>query len=305
MTISRRTLLTEAAKAGAGLGIGPLLERALRAEAMGLPAGIQLYTVREALAANPSGTLRALAAIGYREVETAGTAGMSAADFRKLIGDAGLKCPSAHVQFTKDSFEGGFAAAKALGASYATSSALAFAAFPELRSKGQGAAPQLSADNFHRLAELMNRIGAAAKKQELTYAYHNHNIEFVHLAGGGYGFDVLLRETDPATVFFEADCGWMAAAGASPSKYLTQYAGRFRMIHVKDFAALAHPTSDLAGPDRPQGVELGKGFIDYKPIFAAAKRAGIRHAFVEQEPPFTHSELESAKIDYAFMASFA
>ena len=305
MRISRRSMLAATAKAGAALCMSSLLPPGARAEALGLPVGIQLYTVRKALSADPAGTLRALATIGYREVETAGTAGLSASELSKLIADAGLKCPSAHVQFGKDDFEGGFAAAKALGATYATSSALAFAAFPELRGKPQGAERQLNADNFHRLAELMNRIGSAAKKEGLSYAYHNHNIEFVHLAGGEFGYDVLLRETDPATVVFEADCGWMAAGGASPAKYFSQYPKRFRMMHVKDFAAMAHPTTELAGPDAPKGVELGRGFIDYKPIFAAAKRAGIRHAFVEQEPPFTHSELISAKIDYDFMASFA
>jgi sugar phosphate isomerase/epimerase len=125
------------------------------------------------------------------------------------------------------------------------------------------------------------------------------------VAGAEYGFDLLLRETDPATVFFEADCGWMAAAGANPAEYLARFPGRFPMIHVKDFAPTHGPITDLFGSPRPQGVDLGRGFVDYKRIFAAARQTGLRHVFVEQEEPFAHSDMESARIDYEFLASFS
>lgn len=77
------------------------------------------------------------------------------------------------------------------------------------------------------------------------------------------------------------------------------------MMHVKDFAPMTHPTTALTGPGRPRGIELGQGFIKYGPIFKAAKAAGVQHAFAEQEAPFAHSELESAKVDYDYLASFS
>lgn len=304
MRTSRRELLKSAANGAIALSLRSLLAaQSHKSGKIGLPAGIQLYTVRKALAQDAASTLHTLATIGYREVETAGTAGLSAAELRKLLNSAGLNCPSSHVKFTEDDFQTGFAEAKALEASYATSSSLAFSVLPEARASDQGAATTLTADNFHRIAELMNRIGKAAAEEGLKYAYHNHNLEFVRLPGGEYGFDILLRETDAATVFFEADCGWMAVAGADPSAYFAKYPGRFRMIHVKDFAPFPHSTTESSGPTAPKGVDLGHGFIDYKTIFAAARRAGIQHAFVEQEPPFPKSEMDSARADFDFIDS--
>ena len=77
------------------------------------------------------------------------------------------------------------------------------------------------------------------------------------------------------------------------------------MLHVKDFKPLPHPTTDMVGPGRPNGVELGRGFIDYRPIFAASQAAGIEHIFAEQEAPYTRPQLESAKVSYAFLRSMS
>ncbi len=93
----------------------------------------------------------------------------------------------------------------------------------------------------------------------------------------------------------------MVAAGASPVRYFARYPGRFRMLHVKHLLPMARPTTDMVGPDRPKGVELGRGFIDYKPIFAAAPAAGIVHVFAEQEAPYTRPQLESAQVSYEFL----
>ena len=305
--MTRRKLLKLSAKLGAAATAASLAPRSLWASPMGLPIGIQLYAVKGALQKDPAGTLKRLYAIGYREVETAGYAGMTAAAFSKLIHDAKLHCPSAHVQFGKTDFSKAFADAHALGAQYAVSSALAFTIIP-FPAPVHGKPPQipsLTEDDFKRMADLMNRIGKAARAAGLTYAYHNHNLEFVRMPDGSYGYDLLLKQTDPDTVKFEVDCGWMVAAGASPVHYFESYPGRYRMMHVKDFATMAHPTTVLIGPGHPEGRELGHGFIKYGPIFKAAKAAGVQHAFAEQEAPFAHSELESAKIDYDYLASFS
>jgi sugar phosphate isomerase/epimerase len=162
-----------------------------------------------------------------------------------------------------------------------------------------------TADDFKHLASVMNEIGRKAQQSGIRYAYHNHNVEFVRLKDGSYGYDILLKETDPATVFFEADCGWFSVAGADPVAYFQTYPGRFRMVHVKDFRAMKGHTIVLSGAGRPEGVELGQGFVQYKRIFEAGKKAGIEHAFAEQEEPYSHSQLESAAVDYKFLASFS
>lgn len=301
--MNRRMFLQGASTAAAAALVSSRLSWA---SPMSLPVGIQLYAVHESLASDPAGTLSKLHQIGYREIETAGFAGKSASEFRKLLDAAGLTCPSAHLQFKGADPGTSFADAHALGATYAVSSALwggMHFAFP-IGGSAPVSAPQ-SADDFKRLAAIMNDLGSKAQKDGLRYAYHNHNVEFVKLPDGSYAFDILLKETDPATVFFEADCGWFSVAGADPAQYFHNYPGRFRMIHVKDFRPVQHPSISLSGDERPKGVELGDGFVQYKRIFEAGKKAGIEHAFAEQEAPFHHSELESAAVDYKFLASFS
>jgi hypothetical protein len=73
------------------------------------------------------------------------------------------------------------------------------------------------------------------------------------------------------------------------------------MIHVKEFQAMNGPSTSLSGAARPQGTDLGQGFIDYKRIFAAGRKAGIEHAFSEQENPFPVSQMASAKVAYEFL----
>lgn len=306
--ITRRTLLQRSGKAAAAAVAAGMLPRCLRAMPLGLPAGIQLYAVRTSLQAHPAETLKQLHAIGYRQVEAAGAPGMSAEAFGKLIAAAGLQCPSAHVQFTQTDFTKGFADTHAVGAQYTVSSALAFAILPR-RPRRPGVPftppPALSRDDFMKMADLMNRIGKAASADGLIYAYHNHNLEFVRMPDGKYGYDLLLTHTDPDTVKFEADCGWMTVAGADPVHYFHAYPGRYRMLHVKDFQPISHPTSQLGGPDRPQGIELGRGFVKYDRIFKAAKTAGIQHVFAEQEAPYTPNDMGAAEVDYKFLASFS
>jgi sugar phosphate isomerase/epimerase len=237
--------------AWAAMGNGP----------MGLPVGIQLYTVSEPLEKDPAGTLKALSTIGYREVETAGTAKVKAAEFRKMIDDAGLKCPSTHLQIGGDS----------------------------------------PADKLSEQLDEAHTLGAHYVVCSLQYAYHNHNLEFEKMPDGTPGYDVLIRETDPALVKFEIDCGWMVVAGADPVAYFKKYPGRFKMLHIKDFKPTGKPDISLRGSERPVGVDLGTGFVQYKPIFAAGKSAGIEHIFVEQEAPFPVSRMDSAKADFAYI----
>ncbi len=274
------------------------------ADPMGLPVGIQLYTVRGVIEADTPGTLKQLHEIGYREVETAGFGKYSAKEFGQLIKDAGLSCPSAHLPLNGPDYGPVFDDAHALGVTYATSSTLSAGpgrshAMKPAKPVAHHGWPQLGLEGFKRLAAKMNDVGTKAKAAALQYAYHNHDLEFQKMPDGSYGYDVLLTETDHDLVKFEIDCGWMVVGGASPVEYMKKYPDRFRMIHVKDFKAMPQEGK------RPEGSELGAGFIDYKPIFAEGRLAGIQHAFAEQEGPYTKPEMESARIDYAYLRSMS
>ncbi len=299
IAVSRRSFLVRTPAAALALAAGV---RRISADPLGgVPPGIQLYTVGADMQKDPPGTLRALRQIGYVNVESAGFGKLSPADFRKAIDDAGLKCPSAHLQFSSADPGPLFDQAHALGVQYVVSSVLTTQPFGKSMLEAIRALSSQTADDFKSNAALANSIAGKAKAAGLQYAYHNHNFEFRDLGAGKTGYDILLAETDPELVKFELDCGWMCAAGKSPVDYFRRYPTRYRMIHVKDFVK-GPATTDLMGPNRPTGTELGRGFIDYRPIFAAAGAAGVQYYFSEQEPPFTDmSALAAAKVDYDYM----
>jgi len=287
----RRVLARSAQSAVAAL----LAARPAGALPLGGPAGIQLYAVKDSLEADPAATLRRVRAIGFGEVETAGFAGLTASEFRRLLDDHGLACPSAHLDFHRSDLGAVFEQAVALGAHYAASGSL--------RALVSGApAGGMSLDEARRTAALANGIAEQARRAGLQYVYHNHAFEFADQGGGNIGYDVLLAETDPALVQFEIDCGWMVLGGRSPREYFGRYPQRFPMIHVKDFQP---PPRSAVAPGQTSeraGAELGHGMIDYRPIFAAAEKAGLKHYFAEQEGPFTRmSELEAARQAYAYL----
>jgi sugar phosphate isomerase/epimerase len=296
---SRREFLLRSGALAATLAAGGFARRA-DSTPMGRPVGIQLYAVNSALQENPAATLKSIKDIGYGEVETAGFAKLSAKEFRKLLDDAGLTCPSGHLQFDLANLGPTFEDAHAIGMHYVASGGLRGSLTPPIT----GPMSAMSLDEAKRTAELANKIGAKAKQAGLRYAYHNHNIEFAD-HGGVVGFDILLRDTDPELVKFEIDCGWMVLGNRNPVDYFKKYPNRFPMIHVKDF--LPPPdTGDAVGKttENHAGAELGRGMIDYRPIFAAAEKAGLQHYFVEQEGPFVRmTQLQAAKQAYVYLSA--
>ncbi|WP_263350534.1 sugar phosphate isomerase/epimerase family protein [Acidicapsa acidisoli] len=319
-SLSRRRFIAGAGKAGAAAVAASMMPRAMWGNPVGLPLGIQLYTVSKSLQEDIPGTLKQLHDTGYREVETAGLVKHTAKEFRAFLDDAGLRCPSSHLQLAGDNLDEQFADANALGAHYAVTSVLRSFSPAEVKAltstaatpaAGSSAPPKhppmqpLGLDGFKKTAARMNEVGKQAKAAGLQYAYHNHNFEFEKMPDGSYGYDVLVKETDPDLVKFEVDCGWMVVAGADPVAYFHNFPGRFRMLHIKDFQPVPKPTTALGGPERPKGADLGTGFVQYTKIFGAAKAAGIEHIFVEQEAPFPVSQMDSAKADYVFLQKFS
>jgi sugar phosphate isomerase/epimerase len=301
--LHRRAFLARALALGAaGLGAAPA-----PANPLGLPVGIQLYTVNDLLQQDLPGTLHRLRAIGFGEVESFSFGGLTAANFRHMLDDAGLACPSAHLHFDADRLDAVFADAHALGVHYVVASMLR---------PGSGALPYegeppagygrpmraMTLEDAHQTAELANRLGERAQRAGMQFVYHNHYFEFVPQQDGQIGYDILLRETDLKLVQFEIDCGWMSVAGRNPVDYLKAHPGRIPMIHVKDFLPAASPGDARIGAALRLGSELGRGTIDYGPIFAAAKRTGLRHYFAEQEAPFARmGQMQAAQVAYQYL----
>jgi sugar phosphate isomerase/epimerase len=237
--------------------------------------GVQLYTVRDLMKSDFEGTIAQVARIGYQEVEFAGYFGKSAAEVRKILDANGLVSPSSHIaieDLEKDP-NAVFDYARTVGHEWVV------VAWLDEDRRNSVAALQRVADEF-------NVIGQKAKAAGLRFAYHNHNPEFTPIEGQ-LPYDIFLSRTDPALVQFEMDLYWIVNGGGDPLRYFARYPGRFPMVHVKDMTK-----------DRTM-VDVGRGAIDWKKIFAHAKEAGIEHWFVEHdEPP---SPMADIKVSYEYL----
>jgi sugar phosphate isomerase/epimerase len=289
--ITRRRFMRTSAATIAGASIVDSFTLPLWAEPLVTYPGIQLYTVDKELKADVDGTLKTIHDIGYKEVEGAGFAGLSAKQFRAALDSAGLKCNSTHFfNFGDGDPSAIFDQANTLGVKYVVSSLIG--KFGDNKT-GREAGP----DEYKVMADFFNQLGTSAKKAGLQLAYHNHNTEFKDLGHGKVGYDIFVDATEPELVKLELDCGWMVAAGHNPVDYFKRYSNRYRMIHIKDFV---EPSKD------PQGTVLGTGYIKYKPILTAAKAAGVEHFFIEQEPPFIGTiAIEAATKDYQYLESIS
>ena len=292
--VSRRNFLKSGSAALAGATVWSAATR-LMADALGLPIGLQLYSVREQLPKDFDGTLKQIGAIGYREVESAGFFGHSASDVKQAMKAAGLNCVSGHyplAQLQPDKLDGVISFAKELGQQYIICSS------PMLkdpsRASGHNAMEAMTLDDWRWNAEQFNQLGTKVKAEGMQFGYHNHVMEF-RPENGIVPYEELLRLTDPAKVTMEMDCGWVIVGGKNPVDYLTRYPTRISMLHVKDFKLAAAGTNA-----EPVSTEMGRGSIDYMAIFKAAKLAHIRHYFIEQEQ-FDIPPMEALKIDADYM----
>jgi sugar phosphate isomerase/epimerase len=267
---------------------------------LGLAPGIQLYSVREQMAKDFEGTLAAVHTAGFQEVESASLPKKPAADIRKALDHAGLKCVSSHRSFTDvtrdlDStteFE------KTLGVSYIICPG------PGRRNppaSGAKAGP-LTIDDWKYNAEEFNKTGEKLKKAGITFGYHNHWAEFQPV-DGKVPYKELLEICEPDKMTFEMDCGWVKVAGQDPVALMKKYPQRFSMLHVKDFHL--PPSISYATHEDAKVTELGRGSIDYRPIFRqAAENQKITHAFVEQEA-FDIPWQESLKVDADYLKNLS
>lgn len=277
---SRRDFLKHGAlMAGSALFLPRLLQAMESAPGkLHYAPGLQLYTVRDAMAKDPKGTLARVAEIGYTQVEGAtytGTElyyGMDTKTFSQVLKSNHLVMPSSHYILGSVEMQGKYPKgtilhdweravedAHKVGQKYMVCAFL----FPQERS---------SLDDYKRIAEQFNKAGETCRKAGIQFCYHNHNFEFVKM-DGQVPYEVLLAHADKNLVKMEMDIYWVTKAGWDPLALFKEHPGRFELWHVKD----------MDNTPKQFFTEVGHGIIDFKRIFAHAKEAGMKQFFVEQD----------------------
>ena len=223
--------------------------------------GVQLYSVRDLIEADPKGVMTQLAKLGFTKFESyAGKQGflwgMTPAEYSSFMGEIGVNTMSTHCDTTKD-LQKSIDEAAAAGLSYLLQPWIG---------------PQETIDDWKRRAEEFNERGELCAKAGLKFGYHNHDYSF-KTQEGQVPQEILLENTDPNRVIFELDLCWIEAAGMDTVAHLTKYAGRYQLVHVKD----------LVRKPEPHSTDLGTGEIDFTKILAAASASGVSQFIFEQE----------------------
>lgn len=258
--------------------------------------GLQLYTLGDLMTTDPKGTLEKLAAIGYKELESAGSQkgnfyGFRPKEFAAMVKDMGMHWRSAHVGGAPFSIEQIMRMAKT-GADSARLQKMAerFKDRPRMQNLTENyqqladdaadggisylvcsSIPVNTLDEIKTAVDVFNKAGEACKKNGVRFAYHNHTTEFDQVEGHR-PFDYILSNTGKDLVTMELDLAWATKAKQDPVALFNQHPGRFPLWHVKDL-------------DRATGMptEVGKGIVDFKRAFASADESGLRYFFVEQD----------------------
>jgi len=296
MNRSRRSFIRNSAMAAAGISL--LQQNIFAAVKKGELTGIQLYSVRTDMKADPLGTLKQLSDMGYRHVEHANYAnrkfyGWSVSEFRKILNGFGMSMPSGHTvldakhwdaskkDFTNE-WKYTVEDAAAMGQSFVISPWL-----EESKRKSMG--------DLKSFMEVFNRSGEFCKKFGMKFGYHNHDFEFSEKVEGKVLFDIILAETDPNLVMQQLDIGNMLNGGGKALEVMQQYPGRFESMHVKD------EIKATEGHEPFESTILGKGVVPIKTIIDLGRASGTKHFIIEQESYQGKTPMECADDDLEIM----
>lgn len=282
--MDRKDFICKSSLAAASvLFTSPLLSNPVQKYKMGL----QLFTIRDAMAKNVAESLKQIAAMGYQDTETYGFDpsavsyyGYKAKDFLQLLKQNEIITTSGHYDLFKylnvperellDYVDKCIEGAHILQQKYIT--------WPWLDPADR------NIDKFKLLAAKLNLIGERIAKSGLGFAYHNHDFEFVDYNGTN-GYEVIMNETDPKFVKLQVDLYWVIkAAPISPAALFRKQPGRFVMWHIKDMDKVTRDYS-----------EMGNGSIDYTMILPDAKLSGLQYYYIEQGGNFKKNSMESVQ----------
>ena len=241
-----------------------------RADPLGLPVGFQVYPVRELLAKDFAGTLRQIAALGYQTVEMCSPPGyvssgfapltkMKAAEMRRTIDDAGLRCLSCHYSFQElnENLDDRMAFAQELG-------------LKQMIASGFWLKPNATMADWIQAAVELNRFGERTKKEGIQLGFHNHHFEFKEI-DGVLIYDELMRHLDPNLIKMQFQVA-VVSIGYQAATFFKKYPGRLISLHLADWSAA-----------EKKSVPVGQGVVDWKNLFAAARAGGVQNYFVEME----------------------
>lgn len=239
--------------------------------------GVQLYTVRTKLGAQTDATLKTIAEIGFRQVETTADA---LPLVTPLLKTHGLSAPSGHFNYTdiidgpSDAFKQSLVKARDVDMRYYVIAYLL-------------ADQRKTLDDYRRVADRMNEAARLVKEAGLQFCYHHHSFEFEPLpdAGGktGRGWDVFMTRCDKELVALEVDVFWLATAGLDPATTIGELGSRVKLLHLKDRAKDAPQTFNEGKVPPASFKEVGSGSLDFPGILKAARAAGVQGLFVEQD----------------------
>ncbi|MEO7960203.1 MAG: sugar phosphate isomerase/epimerase [Ginsengibacter sp.] len=306
MSVSRRKFLLDGSLSLAG---AVLLSRCTTSRAA-VPAtaatdallGIQLYSVREDMKKDPLGTMKQLAAMGYKNVEHANYVdgkfyGYTPGDFKKELDGLGLKMPSGHTvmnnthwdaaanDFT-DTWKRTVEDAATVGQLYVIS--------PWLDEK-----LRQNYDGLVSFLDVFNRCGELCQKSGMHFGYHNHDFEFKYSLNGKQIYDIILEKTDPNLVIQQIDIGNMYGAGGRALDIIKKHPGRFQSMHVKD-EIKSKDKGEMN--DNYESTVLGAGILPVKEIIAAGiATGGTKHLIIEQESYQGKTPIASAEEDLQVM----
>lgn len=270
--INRRSFLHQGSiAAGAVLALSQLPKNLFAsAAAADIPLGFQSWSVKESLAKDFAGTLQGLAKQGYKLIEMCSPKGyvdagfgpmaaMKTADIRSTIENAGMSCPSCHfgLKELNEDLDDRIEFAREMGMS-------------EMVCSSFGLPKTAGVDDYLSASDQLNKAGEKIKAAGMQAGFHNHEIEFSTI-DGKLVYDEMLKRLDPSLVKMQFQTQ-VITIGYKAADYFKKYPGRFVSAHLSDW------TKDN------KEVPVGKGVIQWKEFFAAAKNSGVKHFFVEMDP---------------------
>jgi sugar phosphate isomerase/epimerase len=233
--------------------------------------GIQLYTLRDLTAKDFAGTMKAVARLGYKFVETAGYGDLKTAKAAKQALDAaGLKASSGHfaIDLLEKNIDQVIADAQTLQIDTVVCPFL----------------PENRRNDYAAVAKVLDTAGNQLHQHGIVLAYHNHSFEFQKF-GGKYGLDILYENTAPHLVVAEIDVYWVLHGGVDPAEYCDKLGDRVRLLHLKD----------MGQPPEKRFAPVGTGILDFAPILKVAEKHKVRWGIVEQDQMYGTPPLEAIK----------
>ena len=296
MNRSRRSFIRNSAMAAAGISL--LQQNIFAAVKKGELTGIQLYSVRTDMKADPLGTLKQLSDMGYRHVEHANYAnrkfyGWSVSEFRKILNGFGMSMPSGHTVLDAkhwDASKKDFTNEWKYTVEDAAAVGQMFVISPSMETNTRRDLNALKA-----FMEVFNKSGELCQKYGMKFGYHNHDFEFSEKLGDRTLFDIILGETDPKLVMQQLDIGNMINGGAKALDIMQKYPGRFESMHVKA------EIESKAGHEKYESTILNVGIVPVKEIIDLGRKWGTKHFIIEQESYQGKAPMECVREDLEIM----